>query len=265
MSLVVMTFNLRLDVPDPGDRAWKVRRAAVAEVFRWHLPDVCGTQEGRPNQLLDLHRLLPDYQSVGEDRRGDGKDEACAIFFRTDRFACLEWGDFYLSESPDAPGSITPAWQNRLPRMATWAVLEERGGEKLLVCNVHLDHESATARERGTTLILQRLGEMRLVRAEHLPVLVLGDFNAQPGEPGRAGLANARCGGTTLQDVLESRPVEDSRTRHDFAGEARVAIDTIYHDSRLLPREVRIDRERRNGVWPSDHFPVVARFDRVTP
>ena len=31
-------------------------------------PDIIGTQEGQGHQLLDLHRLLPEYQSIGGDR-----------------------------------------------------------------------------------------------------------------------------------------------------------------------------------------------------
>lgn len=83
MKLKVMTFNLRYDKPDLGNQAGKVRQAAVAELIAAHAPDLIGTQEGKAHQLLDLHRLLPNYQSVGSDRTGIGLDEYCAIFYRT--------------------------------------------------------------------------------------------------------------------------------------------------------------------------------------
>lgn len=78
----IMTFNLRYDKPDLGNNAWTVRKDAVAHLIAAHAPDIIGTQEGKAHQLLDLHRLLPDYQSVGYDRTGTGIDEYCAIFYR---------------------------------------------------------------------------------------------------------------------------------------------------------------------------------------
>ena len=44
--------------------------------------------------MLDLHRLLPDYQSVGSERTGIGIDEYCAIFYRSERWQCLKSDDF---------------------------------------------------------------------------------------------------------------------------------------------------------------------------
>ena len=74
-----MSFNIRYDKPDPDERNWRVRREAVAALIAHYSPDIIGTQEARANQLLDLHRLLPKYQSLGSDRRGTGLDENCAI------------------------------------------------------------------------------------------------------------------------------------------------------------------------------------------
>jgi endonuclease/exonuclease/phosphatase family metal-dependent hydrolase len=72
MELKVMSFNLRYDKPDLGKNAWTVRKDAVAALIAHYAPDIIGTQEGKAHQLLDLHRLLPDYQSIGYDRTGTG-------------------------------------------------------------------------------------------------------------------------------------------------------------------------------------------------
>lgn len=90
MKIRVMTFNLRYDKPDLGNCAWKVRKDAVASLITAYAPDLIGTQEGKAHQILDLHRLLPNYQSVGSDRTDTGIDEYCAIFYRSLALAMSE-------------------------------------------------------------------------------------------------------------------------------------------------------------------------------
>ncbi len=72
MKLKIISFNLRYDKPDRGNKAWTVRRDTVAATVWQAGPDIIGTQEGQGHQLLDLHRLLPEYQSIGGDRLGNG-------------------------------------------------------------------------------------------------------------------------------------------------------------------------------------------------
>jgi endonuclease/exonuclease/phosphatase family metal-dependent hydrolase len=80
MKIRVMSFNWRYDKPDLGNFAGKVRKEAVASVINAYAPDLIGTQEGLAHQILDLHRLLPDYQTVGADLTDTGIVEHCAIF-----------------------------------------------------------------------------------------------------------------------------------------------------------------------------------------
>ncbi|WP_293149652.1 endonuclease/exonuclease/phosphatase family protein [Okeania sp. SIO2C9] len=107
MVIKIITFNIRYDKPDPGNHRWEVRKNAVASLIYEYAPDIIGTQELKVNQLLDLQQLLPNYCCLGADRRGTGNDEHCAIFYQKDRLNCLDHGDFWLSETPDVPGSIT--------------------------------------------------------------------------------------------------------------------------------------------------------------
>lgn len=95
MKIQVITFNLPYGKPDLGNCVWKVRIDAVASLVTAYAPVLISTQEGRAHQMLDLHRLLPDYQSVGSDRTGIGIDEYCAIFYRSERWQCLKSDDFF--------------------------------------------------------------------------------------------------------------------------------------------------------------------------
>jgi endonuclease/exonuclease/phosphatase family metal-dependent hydrolase len=258
MEIRVMSFNLRYDKPDPGNHAWTVRKHAVAALIAQYAPDIIGTQEGKAHQLLDLHRLLPDYQSVGSDRTGTNTGEYCAIFYRTERFQCLKSQDFYLSDNPDIPGSMSSDWGNPVPRMASCAVFAVTGGARTVtVFNTHLDYKSAKARELGAVLIRDRMGH---VDSAESFLFLTGDFNAAPDTIPRQALNSPLPNGVTLHDVLATVELEHQLSFHDFTGQAIAAVDTIYYDSRVSLGYVKVDTRQWLGIWPSDHFPVVADF-----
>lgn len=254
-----MTFNLRYDKPDSGKNAWTVRREAVAAIISQTAPDVIGTQEGKAHQLLDLQRLLPDYQSVGRDRRGTGFDEHCAIFYHKGRLSCVEAGDFWLSDRPDVPGSISPDWGNPLPRMVSWAVFAMSSeAKKVTIFNTHLDYNSIRARELSARLICARLGTLNLNESF---LFLTGDFNDNPGAGVRQAFLKPLQNRVQLLDVFGDVKLKNQLTFHDFTGKALAAIDTIYYDSRLTRCEVNVNTSQSQGIWPSDHFPVLAEFD----
>jgi endonuclease/exonuclease/phosphatase family metal-dependent hydrolase len=256
MEIKVMSFNLRYDKPDPGDQAWAVRKEAVAALITHYAPDVIGTQEGQAHQLLDLHRLLPDYQSVGRDRTGTGTDEHCAIFYQTGRLKCLTTQDFFLSDTPEIPGSMSSDWGNSLPRMVTWAMFAVAGEDRTVtVFNTHWDYKSDRAKELGAMLICDRLSQLDLANSY---VFLTGDFNAEPGTVARKTLERPLTNGVCLQDAVAGLQLEQQESFHDFTGKAFVAIDTIYYDNRASLRSVKVDSSQWKGIFPSDHFPVVA-------
>ncbi len=230
MQLKIMSFNLRHDKPDPGNNAWAIRRDAVAALISEYAPDIIGTQEGKAHQLLDLHRLLPDYQSVGRDRAGNGIGERCAIFYRPQTLKCLETGDFWLSNTPEIPGSINSEWGNRHPRMATWALLAVVGEtQTVTVFNTHLDYDSAKARELGAKLISDRLSNLDL-SASYL--FFTGDFNTAPDTLPREIFQQQLSNQVQFLDALSGMELEQQMSYHEFSGKAFAAVDTIYYDSR---------------------------------
>ncbi len=259
MSLKIVTFNVRYDKPDPEQQNWQVRRDAVASLLSHYSPDLIGTQEGKPHQLLDLHRLLPLYQSIGSDRTGTGTNEYCAIFYHSQRLKCLDGGDFALSETPDVPGSITPHWRNNHPRMVTWGLFEMiETPQKIILFNTHLDYKSDIARQLGANLIYQRLRELDLTDTY---LFLTADFNASPGTLPRQTFEQPLSHNRQLLDILSGLPLQAQMTFNNFTDYAFDAIDTIYYDSRVHLKNVKIDKHRWGGLIPSDHFPVIGEFE----
>lgn len=247
-----MTFNLRYDRPDSGERNWAVRKNSISELINYYQPDVIGTQELKPNQLSELKELLPNYQNLGSDRQGDGTDEYCSIFYKKSSVTCLETGDFCLSETPSILGSITPHWDNYVPRMVTWGVFKiSDRSPSITLLNTHFPHLSIKAQELSAKLIAEYCQRLTLTESY---LFLTGDFNAPPKSLAREILKKP------LADALENFSLEQQMTYHEFSGKAFKAIDTIYYDRRVKLQHAAIDKKQWKGILPSDHFPVIAEF-----
>ena len=248
--LRVMSFNVRLPLVQDGANQWRFRRDLAARVIARAKPDIVGTQELHKEQGDDLLARLPGYAWFGVDRRGGRGDEHMGIFYRHDRFRLVELGNFWLSETPAVPGSIS--WGHPYPRMVTWGLFETRtGGRRFYVFNTHFPYraEDDQARLKAARLLRERIDRL----APAVPVILTGDFNTEPGGPVHALLTEK------LADARVAAPVKmgPEATYHAYTGKGDRRIDWIL--SRGL-RAHRVETIASSGasLHPSDHFPVVA-------
>ena len=249
MELRVATFNLRNFTANDGEDRWERRVDQVAEMFRRTGAAVLGTQEGYHAMLQDLAARLPEFRFTGLGRRGDLEDEFCAVFFRPDAVSALDSGHFWLSETPEVAGSRS--WGSSLPRMCTWVRLRLGAGAQLLLFNTHLDHRSAEARERGIRLICRTIAERRA--AEGLPSVLMGDLNASGDSPVVSFLRTE----SGLVDAFAALAAPPGGTFHGFHGGAGGdPIDYIFGTPDLAFSATEVHRERIDGRYPSDHYPV---------
>lgn len=253
-ALTVMTFNIRYGTAADGPDAWPQRRAHVITVIRETAPDVLAVQEALRFQLDELARAFPAYAELGVGRDdGVAAGEYAAIFYRPDRLVVDTSGTFWLSDTPEVPGSAS--WGNRITRICTWALFRERAsGRRFATFNVHLDHESQPSRERAVALVLVRAGALD----PGTPLILLGDFNAGEDNPALAPLRAA-----TFRDTFRDRHPEARwvGTFNGFQGDSTGAkIDHIFVRGAWTVEDAAILRRRFDGRDPSDHFPVTARL-----
>ena len=259
-----MTFNIRYNEPRDGVNAWANRKTKVADVIRFHKADLIGVQEAQFNQLQDLEKLLPDFAWCGTGRDGEEKGEFSAILYRKARFKLLATKTFWLSETPEKAGS--KGWDANYPRIVTWAKFQDRRTKKTFFqFNTHFDHIGAKARTESSKLLLAQIPKI----AGQAPFVVTGDFNAQEDtnvykiltgkeEPGTFKLLDARYvsknghfgGNSTFNAFKELEP--DRKIDYVFVGD----------DAQVLEHGILSDRW--DGLWASDHLPVLAEivFDR---
>ncbi|MCW5775437.1 MAG: endonuclease/exonuclease/phosphatase family protein [Phycisphaeraceae bacterium] len=262
MELALLTFNIRYGTAPDGANAWANRADFVAEVIREAGADVVGLQEALRGQLDHLAAALPRYAEVGVGRDdGRTRGEHATILYDRARFAVDESGTFWLSETPETPGSMH--WGNRITRICTWARLVDKAtGRAVYVYNVHLDHESQASRERSVRLIAERIG----ARTHADPVVVMGDFNAGEGNPavlfltGRAGVPPMPM----LKDSFRALHPDETEVgtfnafRLGNTGGAKIDHVFVPADAEVL--DAAIVRTEREGRYASDHFPVSARI-----
>ena len=169
------TFNIRLqnDGDEKAGYGWSVRKDRVADYIKSRHIDIVGMQEVLYAQLEDLLRRLPEYDYVGVGRTdGKMKGEYSPIFFLKEKYEVLEKGNFWLSETPDVPGS--KGWDAAIERVASYAKLREKAtGKVFMAVNTHFDHVGVTARRESAKLIMRKIQEI----VGEQPAVVTGDFN----------------------------------------------------------------------------------------
>lgn len=261
------TFNIRYDNPEDSLNNWKYRRDSVASYIVAQGVDICGMQEVLYNQMMDLAERLTDYDHVGVCRdNGDKEGEACAIFYKKERFDALDSGTFWLSEYPDSVGYV--GWDGACCRIATWAKLQDKqNGKVFMAVNTHFDHVGVEARRNAALLIIDKIKEI----VGDQPAVLTGDFNVDDTSEAYQTI-------TTNEFVLKdshkiAEKVEGpAYTWHDWGKdpmEDRVKIDFIFVTPSIkvnrsaVCQEHTYDPAKPETEWGylSDHNPVIAELE----
>lgn len=171
----VMSYNIRNSAGDrkSPDNNWNGRKDDLAQIIENENPDVIGFQEVLPDQRKWLEERFPDYTFVGDGRNSNRKSgESSPVAFRKSRFKMVKMGTFWLSETPDKPGS--KGWDAAMPRVCSYAVLNDvKTGKRFSFANCHTDHRGEEARIKGMLLIIERMKEF----GNGAPVVLVGDHN----------------------------------------------------------------------------------------
>lgn len=253
----VGSYNIRNMKDDKGTvNDWECRKADLVNVLEKLDLDVFGLQEVFPEQLAYISRRMSGYEFVGEFRNSDRKSgEASPVCYRTCRFEALDKGTFWLSETPETPGS--KSWKTACTRVCSYLILRDRlSGQIFCFANTHTDHRSAEAREKGMQLILDRMKEF----GGGAPIVFVGDHNCScdsaPAMAVRRRLKDARC----ISKKPDPGPVNSFHRWGEINDDLKWRIDYIYVSDGILVLDFITHGDKRpgQGLYPSDHFPITA-------
>jgi endonuclease/exonuclease/phosphatase family metal-dependent hydrolase len=253
----VMSFNIRYGLANDGENHWNNRKSLALARIHAFGPDLLGLQECRDDAQADFVRAnLPDYHFLGFHRQGPGDTalEMAPLLFRRAVFELLDTGCFWLSETPEVPGS--KSWASVYPRTVSWARLAWLAtGAKLTYVNTHFDYEP-TAIDGDARCLRQWIDQMR----RETPLIVTGDFNADKDSNAYRILTDD---GLLIDAFRQVHPNEkDVATFHAFGREEEMAsIDWILVSDHFRVLDAQIDHAHEGNLFPSDHYPVTAVLD----
>ncbi|MDR1788891.1 MAG: endonuclease/exonuclease/phosphatase family protein [Opitutaceae bacterium] len=281
----VLTFNILASQPSWEVNAkrdvWEKRRpVAVGLMLRpaGGAYDFIGTQETATHDRPELHQArqlaagMTGYGSLYAPCDGPSHESKFSltnmIFWRKDRWEidAKEQGTFWLSDTPEIPGSNTwsPVDEKTGKRTnkggrrnVTWGLFHEiadgrRTGRRVYFFNTHLNVFVPAARAKSAFLILGRIHG----RADKTaPIILTGDFNSK-----RDSLVYQYLTGSAV-DFEGGRRTPPLALAEAFAAANPDAaykppIDFIFASEGLKAASARVIDVARGSVQPSDHRPV---------
>lgn len=247
----IVTFNLRSVYIGDGINGFIHRAGMILDKIDTEKPDILCFQECIEKHALFLDRHMPEYHLIYNGRNTDRRGEGLAVAVRKDTVEVLGQDCFWLSPTPDVPGSRYQE-QSDCPRVCQAMLLRIKGTETpFWVYNNHLDHRGDQARILGIKQVMERVLEDQKRFA--LPVFILGDLNATPESE-------------TVQYLYDysAFPVTEltaqfELTFHGFGKkQPPYRIDYIFTDKETAQKERSICmwEDELDGIYLSDHYPI---------
>lgn len=250
VEITVMNFNVY--IKGSGEKSPENRTDEVVSTIRKVDPDSFGVEEADEAWLERLSAALPEYSYAGHGRDKDLGGEASAVFYKNDKYELVSEETFWLSKTPDKPSKGWDAWINRI---CTVAVLRDKvTGFTYAHFNAHFDNSGSISRVEAIAIVSEKAS------AYDMPVVFSGDLNAKEGK-----LMYKRALEAGFRDTKYLAEVSDTgATYHGYANLHKTndkPIDYIFVNSYCESVSLYdVVTEKINGIYPSDHFPVVAKM-----
>ncbi|MBQ1846925.1 MAG: endonuclease/exonuclease/phosphatase family protein [Clostridia bacterium] len=286
-KLSILQFNVQTE---NGNAAPFIIRSELYRRFvDEHKPDVVGMEEVTTNwrKWLDTYVFNDSYAGVGEPRTAGG--EANPIYYRKDKFELVEYGTFWLSDTPDKAGSSVKG--ANYPRICTWAILKDKvTGTQFAHINTHLDHNGNNDSATGNTIRKEQMSVIIKFAAEKfgdLPQFLTGDLNNrrttskgktyaliqmiegaaevtdENGAAYRMALSDSRLNAPVTVGENHTATMMKYFDENDKAYEpSREPIDYVFYNAKnteALTYETFLISEEGNLI--SDHLPVFTTFE----
>ena len=286
-TLKVLTQNLWENGHNDDVKCQMItRHEYLKEIFDQKRPDVICFQEtsrdkGNPNNkgksIYDYMYadLTPLYSVVCETRNDDNRGSFTPIFYRADLYKVIDSGCYRFNDRYDDSNN----------KSLSWVVFESKiDGKKFGVINCHFalfldkyngtfgyenetdDGLGETWRQGNAQQVIDRYLEMRAEFGADLPVIMTGDFNANPNHESYKMLAN-------YENFADSRLVSTGPSNNEYCtwhywGQlpTKTEVKTLkLLDHMFVTKDVITVLSHEivingNSIKASDHCPVVCEF-----
>ncbi|UCF93619.1 MAG: endonuclease/exonuclease/phosphatase family protein [Desulfobacterales bacterium] len=251
-GFTVLTLNLRFGLAEDGVNSWIHRKKAFPTLFRQHRPDFIGVQEANDFQIDFLKNILSEYDFIGQRSPAPAFWQNNIIFYKK-TWKPVRDEHFFLSPTPRIPSRFR---ESRWPRQCTLGMFQQR--RRQLICiTTHFDFDPAV-QVKSAGIIMGCLSHL----PADVPAVLMGDFNASPAQECHLVFTGQNkqypVRGPSFKNTC---PQPFPGTHHGFTGSTRGDhIDWILYRGGIIPDDFLVIRDTFAGIYPSDHFPLWARF-----
>lgn len=249
---------------------WNFRRYRIVEEIIQYCPDIICLQEVDHFNFLKHVLGTQGYEGMFFPKpdspcfyiEGNNGPDGCAIFYRKNKF------DLVKNEN-----KILEIWRVQSNQVAVMAVLRIREtGQEVCVVTTHLKARqgallSTLRNEQGKDLL-----QFVMNNCDNKPIVLCGDFNAEPTEPVYETILNSRnfssayasCDISGLRSADREPPYTTWKIRDE--GEICHTIDYIFYSHDAMEVEAVLDFPSGDEIgkdrvpsylYPSDHFSLV--------
>lgn len=248
-TVKVMTYNIYMG--GTGEKAPENRAPLIKQNVEKYDPDSFGMQEVTEEWYERLKEMFPDYGYIGVGRDKDLGGEASPIFYKKDRYELVDGGTFWLSKTPEKPSK---GWDAMFNRVCTYAVLKDKEtGFTYAHFNAHFDHLGVIARQESVAVVTKKVTEI----APDMPVVFTGDLN----ENMESDMYSSVIASGFRDSRVLSGSEDSDGTFHGYSDltTKELPIDFIFvNDYAKSVESYTVDREKLNGIYPSDHHAVAS-------
>ena len=250
-TVTVMTYNIYMG--GTGEKSPENRAPLIKQNVEKYNPDSFGMQEVTEAWYEILKETFTDYGYIGVGRAKDLGGEASPIFYKKDKYELVDGGTFWLSKTPDKPSK---GWEAMFNRVCTYAVLKDKEtGFTYAHFNAHFDHLGVIARQESVAVVTKKIAEI----APDMPVVFTGDLNENMESEMYASVVASGFRDTRVLSGSE----DNNETYHGYSEltTKELPIDFIFvNDYAKSVASYTVDREKLNGIFPSDHHAVASTF-----
>lgn len=244
MDLKIVSFNIR-GHNDKNGNSISERAPRLYDVVEPLQPDVIGFQEYCPLWETHIEKYFGETYDIFNMYRNETVDvESSPILWRKDKFACVDMGYFWLSDTPEEE---TRGWDElyNCYRMCEYVVLKEKKSDKpFVVMNTHFGFG-----DEGQVKSAELIYDYSKTISKY-PTIILGDFNMKPNSLGYERMS------VLFTDVNAVTANDMGQTYHGYEPEkyADEHIDYCFVNEQVAPVSQTIIDDLVDGHYPSDHY-----------
>ena len=253
----VLNINIRYINDTDGQNKWDNRKQKIIDIIFQSDADIIFFQEMTQKQYEDISSYLDSiFTSVGIYRDKSIASEKISIAYNRNKFTLNHWGQFWLSSTPEIPGSND--FHNFFPRICTWVNLKKIGSEdNYLFFNVHLDHINMNAHLPSVKVLLNQIDKIMKKYNDNIIIFLGGCFYCDEDDK-------------IIKMIIDFgfNIIDNENTYHDFMGYAFKRWDYMFYinpKDKISCRKVKVFSEesvidQAKGIYASDHFPLYSEF-----